>query len=108
MSKQTHWKIRVLNGTHGTQSGAILRYILGHSNDECPRFAGKASVTSDGFVMCDFVDRDGNGHMGAFVGDVGGLTRMHSNVVKHFKLTAPQAVELGDAIDGWVGQDWRK
>jgi hypothetical protein len=106
-NKQTHWKIRVINLTHGTQSGAILRYILGHSNDECPRFEGKASITSDGFVMCNFVDKDGNRHMGAFVGDAEGLDSTHKNVVSHFKLTEEEADRLSTAIDGWVGKDWR-
>jgi hypothetical protein len=101
------WKTRVLNGTHGTQSGAILRLAFGQNDDQCPRYEGKASVTSDGYLMCNFVDKDGDLHWGAFVGDVAGLARMHANVTRHFKLTAPQSVELGDAIDDWAGSGWR-
>ena len=102
-----NWKTRVLNGTHGTQSGAILRNALGENTEACPRFEGGASATSDGFLMCDFVDKDGNEHMGAFVGDVAGVSRMFANVVRHFKLTNQQAVALGDALDAWCGQCWR-
>jgi hypothetical protein len=57
------WKLKVLEGTQGTQSGSILRNVFDANRDtDYLRFEGKASITLDGFVMCNFIDKNGNGH----------------------------------------------
>ena len=68
------WKDRALAATRGTQLGAIIACSLSLPRSS-PMFNGKASITSDGFVMCDFTDTAGVTHMGAFVGAVSDLNR---------------------------------
>jgi hypothetical protein len=53
---------------------------------EGPSFDGKALVTSDGFVMCNFTDSYGQYHMGAFVGDISDLDRNVAGLSAHVKL----------------------
>ena len=99
-----------LAAADGTQTGAILRCALGRNTDAVPRFEGKASVTSDGFVMCNFIDRNGEGHMGAFVGSYDDLLRnlgkLAAHVEKHGRVEVDHKAML-DAIDAWIGCDYR-
>ena len=94
--------------THGTKTGTILRCIFRHENVGTPRFEGRASVTSDGFVMANFIDSDGRGHWGAFVG---GLAEVTTNVMqagRQFKLTPPEQAHLASELRAWwSGNDWR-
>lgn len=53
-----------------TMAGRLRAYVNAawQRTDELPRFVGRATRTSDGWLIGDFVDQDGNGHMGAFWG----------------------------------------
>ena len=63
-------KTKILSATRGTKLGAILRCAMGMNElGVAPRFVGKASVTSDSFIMCDLIDSDGNGHHLRFAND---------------------------------------
>src|ERR1700744_4954330 len=64
------WKNKGLAAPRGTQFGAIIRCALGVDAGQTvgPRFVGKATKTSDGYVLCDFITRDGQYKMKAFVG----------------------------------------
>lgn len=104
---QPEWQRKALLATAGTQFGAIIRCALGIERDATPRFVGKASVTSDGFVMCDFVDWRGDGHMSAFVGSFGDLTGNVSGLSDHLNMTAEERQAFRDLIKAWVGTDWR-
>lgn len=106
-TSESSWRDRLLAATRGTQLGAIARCALGRNDDSVPRFEGRASVTSDGFVMCDFVDRDGNGHWGAFVGSDDDLERNVIGVADHLQLSDAERAEWFAAMKKWVAQDWR-
>lgn len=110
MTKFTDTRLRgrVLAATARTHFGAILACAAEEPGESCPRFVGKASVTSDGFVLCDFVDRDGTFHHGAFVGALSDLKKNACGLVDHLGLDAKEGLELGAVLDGWVGQDFRQ
>ena len=101
------WKDKAIAESDGTQTGAILRCALDLNTDAYPRFEGKATVTSDGFLMCNFVDRNGRGHYGAFVGSVGDLHRNIASLANNLKLADQDHEALRAAIKNWIGKDWR-
>lgn len=101
------WKERALAATRGSRFGAILSAATG-TEIEAPCFHGKASVTSDGFVMADFAGADGRYHMGAFVGAMSDLENNVRGLAKHLGLNDEERAELSDTVRGWVGRDYRK
>lgn len=94
---------KILAATVGTKFGAILRCALNVERDAVPRFVGKATATSDGFVMCDFVDADGEGHWGAFVGSRSDLVRNMKGLAGHLQLTIDEEIELQHIVAAWLG-----
>jgi hypothetical protein len=101
----TTWKERALAATRGSKFGAVVACALGEKID-APCFHGKAHVTSDSFVMCDFSDKNGRGHTGAFVGDVDDIVRNGVGLADHLNLTAEERAEFGKALAGWIGRDY--
>jgi hypothetical protein len=109
VSKAMTWKDKAVLATRGSKFGAIIKSALGLGEGENgPRFSGKASITSDGFVMCNFIDAHGELHFGAFVGDVSDLTNNFEGLSKHLGLTPRDKTELKAALDGWIGTDYRR
>lgn len=101
------WKEDLLDATDGTRTGAIARCALGRNTEHlCPRYTGKASITSDRYVMCDFVDRDGRFHHGAFVGGVEELTANIVGVADHLRLSPPRRAEWFRVCRAWIAQDY--
>lgn len=101
-------KTKILAATNGTQLGAILRCALGMDVGALHQhFVGKANVTSDGFLMCDFVDRGGSYRHGAFVGAISDLNRNIAGLGAHLSLEPAQQAELDALAASWIGKDWR-
>lgn len=100
-------KTEILATTRGTQTGAILACIFGEDRDAEPRFEGKAIVTSDGFLMANFVDSNGTYHHGAFVGSVSDLDENLVRLQRHMGLTNAQYGELTADVDSWIQTDYR-
>lgn len=111
-------KEKIVATTSGTKTGAILRCALGLNRTTGdskgpqtevigPAFIGKASVTSDGYVMCNYIDRDGTPHMGAFVGSVSDLDDNLKHVRNFMGLTAEQYNALTAAVADWIATDYR-
>ncbi len=98
---------KILQASKGSQLGAIIRCAYGIERDAMPRFEGKASVTSDGYVMCNFVARNGDHHMGAFVGDMADFERNVEGIAKHCALDADERKAFLATMRGWIGTDWR-
>ena len=108
INKSMSWQDKALAATNGSQFGAILRCALDRNEpDDVPCFNGKASVTSDGFVMCNFIDRDGRCHLGAFVGSATDLHRNVAGLANHLKLNVADHNAMRAAIANWIGRDWR-
>ena len=99
----TELKNKLLACTVGSQFGAILRCAMNVERGAEPRFNGKATVTSDGFVMCNFVDSRGDHHWGAFVGSKQDLWGNVLGISNHLKLTKPEIAELTTLVDAWLG-----
>lgn len=100
-------KNKILRGcSTGGQLHAILACVLGEGIP-APHYYGKASVTSDGFVMCSFVDRNGEGHSGAFVGSMGDLERNLDGLASFLHLSVAERDALWQAVEGWIAVDYR-
>jgi hypothetical protein len=101
----TTWKDRTVAAASGTQTGAIVAAALGITID-APCFGKSACVTSDGFLMADFVDRNHALRMGAFVGSVSDLIANVKRLADHMKLEPAERSDLFAAVRGWVSQDY--
>lgn len=104
------WQDRLISATRDTQLGAIARCALAYGgvDDVAPCYVGKASITSDGFVMCSFTDTHGRHHMGAFVGDVRDLEHNVQGVADHLSLTPEERAAWFRAVRYWIAQDYRQ
>jgi hypothetical protein len=102
-------KAKILNATDGSKTGAILRCALGEiaAPGENQRFVGKASITSDGFVMCDFIDSNGEFRHGAFVGAIQSFDRNILGLADHLKLDQNDRTALIALAKSWISKDWR-
>jgi len=101
-SKKLSWQDKAVAATLGSQFGAIINCALSRTIP-APYFLGKASLTSDGFLLCGFVDKEGGFRSGAFVGSKEDLDRNVRGLIKHLKLLAPEATAFEAAINSWVG-----
>lgn len=101
------WQDKAIAATNGSHFGAVLACALGREIP-APHFNGKASVTSDGFVMCSFTGSDGRDHMGAFVGSLSDLERNSVGLAKHLELSAVERAEFADALLKWIGNDYSR
>ncbi len=97
------WKQRALASTVGSQFGAIVACALGEKVS-APCFSGRPSITSDGFVMCNFTDRHGNGHLGAFIGSLSDVVRNTRGLADHLNLKDEARAEYVAAIGCWLGR----
>lgn len=98
-------KSKVLDATSGSQFGAILANVFGE-DIPAPCFVGKAIVTSDGYVQCNFTGKDGRQHNGAFVGSIRDLAENAVRLAKHLNLTAEERREFSTALFGWFAVDY--
>jgi hypothetical protein len=103
------WKDKALAATRGSKFGAIIQsaFGIGAGLTTGPRFVGKASITSDGFVMCNFIDSNGQFHFGAFVGAFDDLTRNYRGLSDHLKLNERDRASFRKVLNDWIGNDWR-
>lgn len=106
----SNWVAEIVACTQGTQLGAIARCALesiDFPNDRTPRFVGKASITSDGFIMCSFVTAQGESKPCAFVGSVSDLERTAIGVADHLELVKADRLAWFAKVREWIATDWR-
>lgn len=99
------WKQRALAATRDSRFGAILSAATG-TEIEAPCFTSQAAVTSDGYIMADFIGSDGRYHLGAFVGSASDIVRNTRGLADHLALTGADRRELFATIKGWIGTDY--
>jgi len=80
------WEDKALIATRGTRLGAILDCAMNVGRAKLPRFEGRATISSDGCVHCNFVDKGGYGHVSAFIGSVDDLSRNVEGLAEHLNL----------------------
>lgn len=103
------WRGTALRVTLGTRFGAILHAVWEQDMPPAgPEFLGKATVTSDGFVLCDYRDRQGRRHRGALVGSYNDLMGNVRGIAKHMRLTNEQRDLLEVEVDKWITTDYRR
>jgi hypothetical protein len=99
-------KTEIVLETRGTQFGAVLACALGFDKNPAPCFVGKAIITSDGYVQCNFTGKDGRNHHGAFVGSVRDLVNNTKHAADHFKLGTEDRADLYKAVREWIATDY--
>ena len=103
--KKLDWQGITLTATNGMRLGAILQAAYNVPRaDIRPRYGSRATVTSDGFLIADFIARDGGHHMGAFVGSVEDTQRNCGRLAAHCELTDVDAVKLINTVAAWYGK----
>lgn len=98
---------KVLAATAGTRFGAMIRCAYGVERDAQPRFIGRASITSDGFLMWSFVTASGEHKSGAFAGDAESYFANVVGLIRHLNLTADDRAEFSCKMQEAIGADWR-
>lgn len=98
---------KIWEGSGATQTHAIIACALGRDPMTTARFVGKATITSDGFIMCDFIDHDGQGRRGAFVGSWGELEANLIQLARLLGLTTQEHHQVVELVESWVGKDYR-
>ena len=101
MNKITQQKL--LAATRGSRIGAMLRAALGVERNAIPRFVGKASLTSDDYIICHFVDTHGDNHMGAFAGGYDDFQRNVRGLMDHCSLNKVEREQFAALMNDWVG-----
>lgn len=94
---------RLLAATQNTQLGAIIRAAYGLERDTTPRFCGKGIMTSDGYIMCNFIDSNNSFHPGAFVGSKADFDRNVLGVALHCKLAPAERAMFHNTMNDWAG-----
>lgn len=111
MANERSWQDRAIEATGGNRSqlGAILLAMLARvpRYSSFPRFSGLATVTSDGFVMCNFYDKAGVFRPGAFVCDVEDLRDNFRGLADHLKLNDADRNAMFAELLKWIARDYR-
>lgn len=100
-------KNKIVAASRGTMTGALVACALGLERDALPRYVGTGIITSDGWLMCNFVDRDGTFHPGAFVGAADDLAANIAHLARYMKLGEADGKELAKIMGDWIGQNYR-
>lgn len=136
-ARRETWQFKVLAATNGNKSrlGAIviaalgndpilepaIRDLWGVAGFEAPRFVSGnpppmmaraglrwgATVSSDGMVFADFLNKRQEWHRGAFVGAIGDLTRNFRGLADHLHLNDTDRLALFNVLRQWIIKDWR-
>ena len=99
------WKEKALAATRQSMLGAVVACALGHET-EPPCFHGKATVSSDGLVCCDFKDGAGNLHFGAAVGSLDDLERNVVGLSRHLDLVESERAAFAEVLVAWIGEEY--
>ncbi len=101
------WKDRAIAATKGRFHCILLSVLHRDTEEQFPRFGRSATITSDGFVICDFWDHNGDYHGGAFVGAMSDINRNREGLAKHLDLNIMERADLDTAFARWFKDDWR-
>jgi hypothetical protein len=100
------WRAKAMRATEGTRFGIMLLSALG-LEPEHPPSCGRPCVTSDGFLIGNYVSEDGESHMGALLGAVADL---ETNIVafpRAVGMTLADRKEFYATWRKWIATDYR-
>lgn len=86
--------------------GCIVLAALQKQPKAPPYFTGKANITSDGFVMCDFTD-DRGFHAQALVCRDEDMVRNLLGLVDHCQLSNEEKIDFLARVNHWIDNDAR-
>jgi hypothetical protein len=103
------WQGKAILATHGNRgmTGTVLLACLGQTPPHPPALGLGAVITSDGFVMCDFVGKDGVMHTGAFLDHIDLVIKAFRLLADHLKLGDEDREKMFLYLRGWIKKDWR-
>jgi hypothetical protein len=87
--------------------GAVVLVAIGKRPDNPPYLSGRATITSDGLLMCDFTSKDGVFHPGALVGDDEDFARNLLGLCNHCQLNNGEKTEFLARVNNWIEHDNR-
>jgi hypothetical protein len=94
--------------SHGSKFGAIIKCALGDEDGSNPEFIGRAVISKEGFVYCDFIDADGRAHPDAFVGAVSDPDGNVAGLSTHLQLNERERGKFEVTIRDWINTDYRE
>jgi hypothetical protein len=108
-SKPPDWINDLRLATQGSHFGAVLTVAFHWPVAKgWPAFDGRATLSSDGFLLCNFTEANGSGgHPGAFVGSLADLCRNLAGVAAHLALTVGARETLARVVADWIGSAYQ-
>ncbi len=108
-SRRIDYRFRLIEATQGNQTrlGAVVLAAIGRRPDNPPYLSGRATITSDGLLMCDFTSKDGVFHPGALVGDDEDFARNLLGLCNHCQLSNDEKTEFLARVNHWIEFDHR-
>lgn len=107
--KKRDWRLRLIEATQGNRSilGCVVIAAIGHRSENPPYLVGKATVTNDGQVLCDFVERGGTYYFNARIGDDEDFARNIAGLAVAAGLDDLERIEFLARVNNWIGRDER-
>lgn len=103
------WRLKLIEKTRGNQTheGRIVLAAIGKEPSNPPYFRGRANITSDGMVLCDFVSADGVYHHDDVVGTDSDLVRNMVALASFSGLNDDEKIEFLALVNDWIAVDNR-
>jgi hypothetical protein len=106
-ASKRNWERALYLATKGHRLGAMICCAFGWRRNDIPRFEGKAMISSDGMVLCNFVTSNGQRHTGAFAGTMADVIRNVRGVADHCRLDAEERAQFFKTMREWFQDDYR-
>lgn len=100
---------RVYWGPHPDIMHALTLHALDlppHPRAGGATFMGKATVTSDGHLLCDYLTADGEPHAKAHAGTIQQLANYADYLTRELQLTDAMDLTLRQALDASIGTSY--
>lgn len=104
------WRLKLIEATRGNQSlmGCLVLAAIGKEPSNPPFFRGKARITNQNEVLCDFVGKDRIYHSMARISDDEDLVQNLVRLTVHCDLTDDERVEFLARVNAWIEHDDRE
>lgn len=91
---------------------AVVAVVLGEMPMTPMYYTGKATITREGHLVCDFMDGDGLMKAATYVGPADGVQQDVVNLIKALQkdnlLSKEEGLEFISAYAGWIAKDERR